>query len=118
MSQSFLVCSCPAPLNTALDDKRKRMLSTIASALHLAVVVLAIGAWALGMYHWSVTNSNLKRGVSKFVLLNPASYWNTELFTERGIESRRKTITAFVLMAVFAFAAFGLRLLKEAAEVI
>ncbi len=102
------------PWTAALDDKNMRTFVTLVSMLHLVLAVLAFSAWAMGMYYWHVTNNSLKPGVSKFALLHPTAYWNAELFTERGIESRQRTITAFALMGALALLAFGVRWLKEA----
>jgi hypothetical protein len=89
-------------------------MNTVLSVLHFIVAYSAFAAWGIGMYYWWQANNNLNSGVSKTALLNPASYFNNNTFTQQGIYSRNKAIAAFMAMLLLTLIGYGLRHIIDA----
>ena len=96
------------PLSSAVICVNNKRESTL-SVIHQIVAFCAITSWGLGMYYWWQTNNNLRNGVSKYILLNPTSYFNSHNFTESGINTRNKALASFALMLIFAALSYFLR---------
>jgi len=88
-------------------------MESLISIIHQLVAYSAFAAWGLGMYFWWQTNNSLKNGISKLILLNPASYFNSQNFTGSGVNKRNKAIISFAVMFVLAIIGYFLRLIKE-----
>ena len=88
-------------------------MQNLISIIHQLVAYSAFAAWGIGMYFCWQTNNSLKNGISKFILLNPVSYFNSQNFTESGNNKRNKTIISIAVMLILVVIGYLLRLIKE-----